>query len=174
MKSEKAINYIYECSAGGVMRATDAAAAVELAEQELADRYEAQIAELRKGMTADAGSAMTLNDYQRQAMTTCLPSCQNMAYMLFGLVEEVGELSSVVSKSIRRRDVVLNFNSFDRYSAEFHEKFEAMKKEAGDILWMLSGFCEVHGWTLEDIARGNLSKLHDRATRGQIVEHPEH
>lgn len=35
---------------------------------------------------------MELNQYQELAMTTCLESCDNHAYMLLGLVGEVGEL----------------------------------------------------------------------------------
>lgn len=33
---------------------------------------------------------MTLNEYQKLAMTTCMESCKNDTYMLFGLMAEVG------------------------------------------------------------------------------------
>lgn len=33
---------------------------------------------------------MTLNEYQERAMTTCMESCKNDTYMLFGLMAEVG------------------------------------------------------------------------------------
>ena len=36
---------------------------------------------------------MTLNDYQQQAMTTCLPESENFAYMMLNLVGEVGEIA---------------------------------------------------------------------------------
>ena len=42
------------------------------------------------------------------------------------------------------------------------------KKEAGDILWQLSGLCHVMGWELEDVAQGNLDKLASRQERGVI------
>lgn len=34
---------------------------------------------------------MELNDRQRQQLSTCMPSCRNIAYPSLGLVEEVGE-----------------------------------------------------------------------------------
>lgn len=40
--------------------------------------------------------------------------------------------------------------------------------EAGDILWQLSGLCEVMGWRLEDVAKANLEKLASRKQRGVI------
>ena len=33
----------------------------------------------------------TINDRQRQQLSTCMPSCRNIAYPSLGLVEEVGE-----------------------------------------------------------------------------------
>ena len=45
---------------------------------------------------------MTLNEYQEKAMSTCMPSCDNMAYMLINLMSELGELAGKVSKPIRR------------------------------------------------------------------------
>lgn len=34
---------------------------------------------------------MELNDRQRQQLSTCMPSCRNIAYPSLGLVEEIGE-----------------------------------------------------------------------------------
>jgi succinate dehydrogenase/fumarate reductase flavoprotein subunit len=45
---------------------------------------------------------LTLNEYQQKAMTTCLPTCDNLGYMLLNLVGEVGEFSSKVAKHIRK------------------------------------------------------------------------
>lgn len=117
---------------------------------------------------------LTLNEYQNQAMETCMTKSENVAYMLFGLVEEVGELAAIVSKGIRKGDVEFNFNGFDRYTSEFQHKMEIMKKEAGDVLWMLSGFCSVMGWTLEDVAKTNLEKLSKRKASGTIATHNDH
>ena len=35
---------------------------------------------------------MELNDYQQKAMTTCMPTCENLSYMLLNLVGEVGDI----------------------------------------------------------------------------------
>ena len=45
---------------------------------------------------------------------------------------------------------------------------EELKKEAGDILWQLSGLIFTMGWTLEEVAMGNLDKLASRKQRGVI------
>ena len=44
---------------------------------------------------------MKLNDYQKRAMSTCMPSCKNISYMLLNLVGEVGEFASKIAKAIR-------------------------------------------------------------------------
>ena len=41
---------------------------------------------------------MTLNEYQQQAMTTCLPESENFSYMMLNLAAEVGELAGKVGK----------------------------------------------------------------------------
>lgn len=40
---------------------------------------------------------MELNEYQEKAMMTCMPSCENVSYMLLNLVGEVGELAGLCS-----------------------------------------------------------------------------
>lgn len=45
---------------------------------------------------------MTLEEYQRQAMTTCMASSENFSYMFLNLVGEVGEFASKVAKGIRK------------------------------------------------------------------------
>jgi NTP pyrophosphatase (non-canonical NTP hydrolase) len=45
---------------------------------------------------------------------------------------------------------------------------EELKKEAGDILWQLSGLCSIMGWSLNDIAQQNIDKLASRQQRNVI------
>ena len=45
---------------------------------------------------------MTLNEYQKKAMSTCMPSCNNFSYMALNLVGEVGEFVGKVAKAIRK------------------------------------------------------------------------
>lgn len=42
---------------------------------------------------------MELNEYQKQAMTTCTKTSENFAYMMLNLAGEVGELASRARQS---------------------------------------------------------------------------
>jgi NTP pyrophosphatase (non-canonical NTP hydrolase) len=115
---------------------------------------------------------MELNEYQKKAMTTCMPSSENFSYMFLNLVGEVGEFASKVAKAIRKGqmniggDFAANVLSVDRI--EVHRLMEELQKEAGDILWQLSGLCTVMGWSLEEVAQQNLDKLASRQQRNVI------
>jgi NTP pyrophosphatase (non-canonical NTP hydrolase) len=114
---------------------------------------------------------MTLNEYQEKAMKTCMPSCDNFSYMMLNLVGEVGELASKIAKM--QRSGWMNFSKDGDIEpqmsfAEWVDFSDELMKEAGDILWQLTGLCKVMGWTLEDVAKGNLEKLASRAKRGVI------
>nr|WP_288892848.1 nucleoside triphosphate pyrophosphohydrolase family protein [uncultured Alistipes sp.] len=114
---------------------------------------------------------MELNEYQKQAMTTCTESSNNFSYMILNLAGEVGELASKVAKMIRKEEVTITQNDLcgDGTFAELCTQEDEMQKEAGDILWQLAGLCSVMGWQLEDVARSNLEKLASRKERGVIV-----
>ena len=121
---------------------------------------------------------MTLNDYQEQAMSTCMESCDNFAYMMLNLVGEVGELASKIAKSIRKENVYIGGQKdlkglsklcvYPHFIDAMEDWDEELKKEAGDILWQLAGLCRVMDWDLEDVAQGNLDKLASRKERGVI------
>lgn len=117
---------------------------------------------------------MELNEYQKQAMTTCMESSNNFAYMMLNLVGEVGEFASKVAKAIRKRKMTITGNilldtdvSIEAIEQQIETERE-LQKEAGDILWQLAGLCAVMGWDLEDIAQQNLGKLASRQQRNVI------
>lgn len=119
---------------------------------------------------------MELNQYQEKAMTTCMPSSENFSYMFLNLVGEVGEFASKVAKEIRKENMCIGVNSTKRnehywftHDGDSYAKEEELKKEAGDVLWQLSGLCSVMGWSLEDVAQMNLDKLAARKKAGTIV-----
>ena len=114
---------------------------------------------------------MSLADYQRRAMTTCMSSCENYSYMFLNLVGEVGELASKVSKAIRTGHANINENKLDFESINLKQE---MMLEAGDVLWQLSGLCSAMGWPLEEIAQMNLDKLKSRQERGVIAGNGDH
>ena len=113
---------------------------------------------------------MKVSEYQELAMRTCLESSNNPLYMLFELGEEFGELYGKFSKPIRKSQIKFNENELiTSFSEEELEEWKTLvKKEVGDVLWGLAGFCKVMGWNLEDIAGINISKLSSRQERGKI------
>lgn len=117
---------------------------------------------------------LTLNEYQERAMTTCMPTCNNLSYMLLNLVGEVGEFSSKVAKHIRKGEAGIGSGDtpnqfYFTAKANFLTDRVALRKEAGDILWQLAGLCRVMGWDLEAVAQENLAKLAERAKNGTIA-----
>ena len=114
---------------------------------------------------------MELREYQQRAMTTCTESSNNFSYMMLNLVGEVGEFASKIAKEVRKDRMQVNKSKLHMTEGNYMkvEFDEELKKEAGDILWQLSGLCSVMGWSLEDIAQINLDKLASRKERNVIV-----
>lgn len=124
---------------------------------------------------------MELNEYQEKAMSTCMPSSENFAYMLTNLVGEVGEFASKVAKAIRKEELSIKdnelmcsscFSDADITSREAH--INELKLELGDVLWQVSGLCAVMGWTLDEVAQDNLTKLAGRQERNVINGEGDH
>jgi NTP pyrophosphatase (non-canonical NTP hydrolase) len=120
---------------------------------------------------------MELKEYQERAMTTCMASSENFSYMFLNLVGEVGEFASKVAKAIRKSEItiggeaavgIIENHPVVNDDTAYHFLCKELQKEAGDILWQLSGLCTVMGWNLEDIAQQNLDKLASRQQRNVI------
>lgn len=92
---------------------------------------------------------MTFEDYEIAAMKTRLPSASS-EYITLGLIGEIGEFYGKWAKCLR------DDKPWDE---------EDMKKELGDILWMLTSLCHDSGTTLSEVASLNLKKLAGRAKR---------
>lgn len=110
---------------------------------------------------------LTLNEYQKKAMTTCMASSNNFSYMFLNLVGEVGEFASKIAKLIRKDKAGIEYDILMMNGCHQCD-VEELQKEAGDILWQLSGLCTVMGWELENIAQQNLDKLAARKAVGTI------
>lgn len=112
---------------------------------------------------------LTLNAYQDKAMSTCMDSCDNISYMLLNLVAEVGEFAGKIAKAIRKGQIIIKDNHiYVSDDVVEDELFTALKGEAGDIMWQLSGLIHVMGWTAEEVGIDNLDKLASRKRRGVI------
>lgn len=109
-------------------------------------------------------------------MSFCTDRSDNVMYMLSGLAEEVGELHGKFAKNIRKgmineatKDFNFDWGKIGDSMREIQDAKCLIKSEAGDVLWMLAGFCQKMGWTLEEVAQMNLDKLTDRKERNVIV-----
>ena len=103
-------------------------------------------------------NALQFSDYCKAAASTDrYPNeCKPWVYAL-GLTGEAGELADKIKKVYRDKGGVFK-----------QEEREAIVKELGDVLWYLTRLGATLGFSLEEIANGNIKKLADRAKRGKI------
>ena len=94
---------------------------------------------------------MIFNDYQEWTRTTAIYPREE--YPMLGLAEETGELLGKIAKYYRDGGQM---------------PYEAITKEAGDVLWMLSRILDDLGITLEEAAAMNVTKLESRKERNVI------
>ncbi len=120
---------------------------------------------------------MELNEYQKQAMTTCMIESDNLFYMLANLIGEVGEFASKAGKHMRKGKLHITTTERSESGNIAHtqvwniteEERQLMLSEIGDILWQTAGLAHVMGVSLEDVAAENLAKLASRKCRGVIA-----
>jgi hypothetical protein len=120
---------------------------------------------------------LDLNTYQSKAMSTCLPTCENIIYMLSGLTAEIGEVNDLIAKWVRKgiariENNILVFNTYDE--AERDEYMLLLKKELGDCEWLLTGLETVCGFNKVDVCEMNIEKLAARKKEGTIITHTDH
>lgn len=96
---------------------------------------------------------MDASVYQALAARTInknLSRAEMKLHALHGMSAEVGELHGIFQKCYQGHRV----------------QTEHLKKEAGDICWMLAEFCTVMGWDLSEIMELNIEKLKARFPEG--------
>lgn len=104
---------------------------------------------------------MTLNEYQTLARRTQNPDLtprDQLEHALWGLASEAGEVCSLHQKMHQGHplDAV------------------ALRKEIGDVLWMIAELCDVYGFSMEAIAEENIAKLRKRYPNGFDADHSVH
>lgn len=101
---------------------------------------------------------MTINEYQKLAMTTLNPVLSPKDVLIngvMGLCGESGEAIDLVKKHL----------------AQGHElNKEQLAKELGDIAWYLAETATAIGYPLEEILQMNIDKLKKRYPEGFAVE----
>lgn len=97
-------------------------------------------------------------EYQQATpLTAIYPRERALEYLTLGLVGEAGELANKIKKVIR-----------DRGGAMHLDTKAAMVGEMGDCLYYISELCNLIGVDMDEVARGNIHKLSERASRGTL------
>ena len=101
---------------------------------------------------------MTINEYQKLAMTTLNPELSKQDVLIngvMGLCGESGEAIDIVKKHLHQG------HALDK---------EKLAKELGDIAWYLAETAWALDIPLEDILQGNIDKLKRRFPEGFSTE----
>ena len=97
---------------------------------------------------------MTINDYQKLAMTTLNPALSQKDVLINGVMGLCGESGEAI-------DIV------KKWLAQGHElDKEKLAKELGDICWYLAETATALDLSLEDIMAANIEKLRKRYPEG--------
>ena len=97
---------------------------------------------------------MTINEYQRLAMTTLNPALDKKDVLINGVMGLCGESGEAI-------DIV------KKWLAQGHElDKERLAKELGDIAWYLAETATALDLKLEDILEANIEKLKKRYPEG--------
>ena len=103
---------------------------------------------------------MTLDDYQKQALTTVIASdneFRDLLHWVLGVNGEAGEIAEKIKKIIR-----------DKSGQVSEADKTELAAEIGDVLWYLAVFAHHLGFKLDDVAKQNLDKLKSRKARGVL------
>ena len=101
---------------------------------------------------------MTVNEYQKLAMTTLNPALDKKDVLINGVMGLCGESGEAI-------DIV------KKWLAQGHElDKEKLAKELGDIAWYLAEAATALDMDLEDILQANLEKLKRRYPEGFSCE----
>ena len=118
-------------------------------------------------------SKLTFKEYETKAMSTKMDSSNNFAYMMLNLVSEIGELSGLIAKAIRKGKCSIDNNNISFKNLTENEEKEFMsllRKEHGDCLWQIFGLgVDLFGDNGSELtANENIAKLSSRKERGVI------
>lgn len=101
-----------------------------------------------------------LNKYQDDAQEFAIYPMP-VIYPALGITGEAGEVSDKIKKWIRDK----GWSPFQPIDAK---DSESVAYELGDVLWYVAAFAHDLGYSLNDIAKMNISKLSSRKERDKI------
>ena len=107
-----------------------------------------------KNTPKKARERVTVSNYQKLAMRTCLPQCKCWEYAISELASEWHEALAKI-EGTRAKAVRMDSNSINSKSAEewLLTKRDEIKEELGDIFWSLALVCELKGESFEKAFR---------------------
>lgn len=104
---------------------------------------------------------LAFGEYQKLARRTQNPELtprERLEHALWGLSSEVGEVCSLHQKTHQG-------HSLDAV---------ALRKEIGDVLWMIAELCDVYNISMGAVAEENIAKLKKRFPEGFSVDKSLH
>lgn len=100
--------------------------------------------------------------YQMDAMRTASIPVEDtgamMTHAVFGMCSEAGEVAGIFQKVYQGHDI----------------EGDHLKKELGDVLWMVAEACTAAGFKMSDVMATNIEKLQKRYPEGFDAEHSLH
>lgn len=107
-----------------------------------------------KNAPKKARERVTVSNYQRLAMRTCLPQCKKWVYAIPELASEWHEALAKI-EGTRAKAVRMDANSIPNKSLEewLNAKRNEIKEELGDIFWSLALVCELEKESFADAFR---------------------
>lgn len=115
---------------------------------------------------------MNANEYQKAAYKFASFG-GNETYVYAGLAEEAGEVLGKFARFmfIRKHEGVepSNAKNLETLKKDLEKYRTELKKELGDVLWMVAAIATLEELNLEDIMQENIAKLTDRLNRGVII-----
>lgn len=107
---------------------------------------------------------MEFNSYQSKAKTTIQNSTVDDQYTnIVPFLGIIGEIGSVVSQ------LKIKLKDGDSYVAYKNK----LAEELGDVLWYISAIATQNELELDDIAKGNLEKIHDRFLVNDVTKYKD-
>lgn len=104
---------------------------------------------------------MTLDEYQKQALTTAhgsnIDALMQKTIWAMGVAGEAGEVVEKWKKIVAYKDGVIS-----------DEDKNELAKELGDVVWYIAVMADSLGLSLDDVMQRNVEKLKSRQERGVI------